>query len=476
MRRWSAAIAVVAVTLATSGCVTVVRSSVPNRGGSPDGSSSLSRSRTLSDNGRYVVFESTASNLVAGDTNGAQDVFRHDNANGRTIRVSVAADGGQLAAESWVEAISGDGKNIVFRTTAPITAGDTNGIDDLYLRALVFGTTDWVSQRADGTPVLTPGPGFRGSLGSVSIADPLVLFVKGDTTSTMFLRDRDAGTTTTLPGDAAEAMVGPSGYITWDKSCAQLGPCLGESRIRSLADGTSQLIEPVCGFDAYDTSMSGDFVVGRRYRTMPQFDCDGPFGLVRWNRVTKVFVPVPIADWQDDFVSISDSGRIVAALTADGYVRVADLMTGHTQDVDTDAWGNPGPGRANSAALSGSGRYVAFATLSRLTTDDDNSLDDVFTAYTLRPTATSVQPATVTRGGAQQLLRVQGSAFLPGVRVAVSGAGVSVDSATVTSPAEVLVALTVGSGAAIGPRDIVVSNTGAFGHADARCAGCLTVS
>jgi hypothetical protein len=479
-RRHRAGFLVVALALVVfgSGCVTVVRSSVPNGGGAPDGSSALSQARTISDNGRYVAFESAATNLVGGDTNGAQDVFRHDNANGRTIRVSVAGDGAQLPTESWVEAISGDGNHVVFRTTAPLAPGDTNGLDDLYVRTITTGTTDWVSVRPDGSPVLQPGPGFRGTLHSVSISSTglLVSYVKGDITSAMFLRDRLAGTTTSPQGDAAASMLSPdSSVLVWNKSCAQLGPCLGESYARTLSQGTVERIEPRCGFDAYDVSLNGAFVVGRRYETQPQFDCDGPFGLVRWNRATKAFVSVPVTDWQEEFVTISDSGRLIGALSADGYVRVVDMMTGHVQDVDTDAFGNPGPGRANSAALSGSGRYVSFATLSRLSFDDEDSFDDVFTVYSLRPHAAGVQPASVARGGPQQLLTVAGSDFLPGAKVAFSGEGINVDSATVTSPTQILVAVTVGSDAPLGRREMVISNNGGHGHADAHCVDCLTV-
>jgi hypothetical protein len=479
-RRQRAGFLVVALALVVlgSGCVTVVRSSVPNGGGAPNGGSALSQARTISDNGRYVVFESAASNLVGGDTNGAQDVFRHDNANGRTIRVSVAGNGAQLPAESWVEAISGDGNHVVFRTTAALAPGDTNGLDDLYVRTITQGTTEWVSVRPDGSPVLQPGPGFRGALHSVSISSTglLVSYVKGDITSAMFLRDRLAGTTTSPPGDAAESMLSPDGSVlVWNKSCAQVGPCLGDSYVRSLAQGTVERIEDGCGFDAYDVSLGGDFVVGRRFRTQPQLPCDGPFGLVRWNHATDVFVPVPVADWQEDFVTVSDSGRLIGVLSADGYVRVVDMITGHVQDVDTDMFGNPGPGRANSAALSGSGRYISFATLSRLSVDDQDSFDDVFTVYTLRPRAASVQPGSVTRGGPQQLLTIGGSDFLPGAKVAFSGEGINVDSATVTSPTEILVAVTVGSGAPLGERELVVTNNGGHGHADAHCVDCLTV-
>lgn len=60
---------------------------------------------TLSADGRLVVFDSVASNLVAGDANGARDVFVHDRETGTTERVSVASDGGEANGLSLFPAI-----------------------------------------------------------------------------------------------------------------------------------------------------------------------------------------------------------------------------------------------------------------------------------------------------------------------------------------------------------------------------------
>src|SRR5690606_40951715 len=58
----------------------------------------------LSGDGRYVAFQSIATNLVPGDTNGATDVFVHDRLTGVTERVSVASDGAPGGAKSWAAA------------------------------------------------------------------------------------------------------------------------------------------------------------------------------------------------------------------------------------------------------------------------------------------------------------------------------------------------------------------------------------
>ena len=68
---------------------------------------------TLSADGRYVAFDSSASNLVPGDTNGVSDVFVYDRQTDTIERVSVAADGTQGNGKSYSR-ISADGRYVAF--------------------------------------------------------------------------------------------------------------------------------------------------------------------------------------------------------------------------------------------------------------------------------------------------------------------------------------------------------------------------
>lgn len=77
-----------------------------------------SASPSISDDGRYVAFESYAQNLVSGDTNNAWDVFVRDRATNVTERVSVASGGTQGDQHSRAPALSGDGKRVVFESQA----------------------------------------------------------------------------------------------------------------------------------------------------------------------------------------------------------------------------------------------------------------------------------------------------------------------------------------------------------------------
>lgn len=74
----------------------------------------------MSDDGRFVAFQSNSTSCVPGDTNGKRDVFVHDRVNGTTERVSVGSGGGQLPGDSDIGEISADGRFVTFTTIAPL--------------------------------------------------------------------------------------------------------------------------------------------------------------------------------------------------------------------------------------------------------------------------------------------------------------------------------------------------------------------
>lgn len=88
----------------------------------------------VSADGRRVVFSSLATNLVPGDTNDAREVFVHDRGAGRTRRVSVGPGGAQADGESLGPAISADGGLASFNSGASnLWPGDTNGAADVFV-------------------------------------------------------------------------------------------------------------------------------------------------------------------------------------------------------------------------------------------------------------------------------------------------------------------------------------------------------
>ena len=131
------------------------------------GTSQTSDSHVLSADGRFVVFTSNASDLVAGDTNGATDVFVRDLSTGTTQLVSVGNSGAQGDAGSFNPSISADGRYVAFASSADnLVSGDTNGVSDVFVRDLVNHTTTLVSvDTGQGpTPVQGDGASFDPSI------------------------------------------------------------------------------------------------------------------------------------------------------------------------------------------------------------------------------------------------------------------------------------------------------------------------
>jgi Tol biopolymer transport system component len=106
----------------------------------------------LSGNGNVVAFESFASNLITGDTNGTTDVFAYDVTTNQIRRVSVASDGAQANGPSYHASISADGQYIAFVSSASnLVPGDTNGVDDIFLHYRGDFSTIRVSVQDGGT-------------------------------------------------------------------------------------------------------------------------------------------------------------------------------------------------------------------------------------------------------------------------------------------------------------------------------------
>ncbi|MCA1682433.1 MAG: hypothetical protein LC685_00265 [Actinobacteria bacterium] len=125
------------------------RVSVNSRGGQANGASV---NPSISENGRYVSFTSTAANLVPHDRNHVADVFVHDMVTGSTRRVSVASNGHAQNASvgapfSQVSSLDAAGQYVVFDSDATnLVRRDRNGHTDVFRHSLVTGQTWLVSQ------------------------------------------------------------------------------------------------------------------------------------------------------------------------------------------------------------------------------------------------------------------------------------------------------------------------------------------
>jgi len=107
------------------------RVSIATGGGQATGDSIVP---SISGDGRFITYSSHATDLVSGDTNNKSDVFVHDRQTGQTKRASVRLDGGQANGDSLIPALSGNGQSLAFISTATnLLAGDTNGSADIYV-------------------------------------------------------------------------------------------------------------------------------------------------------------------------------------------------------------------------------------------------------------------------------------------------------------------------------------------------------
>lgn len=124
------------------------RVSVTSNHGEPN---SYSLWPSMSADGRFVVFQSFASNLVPGDNNGVTDVFVRDRQQHVTRRLSLANTGGDANGESYWPHMAADGDWVVFTSGASnLVSGDTNGMFDVFARQLSTGVTERVSVGTGG--------------------------------------------------------------------------------------------------------------------------------------------------------------------------------------------------------------------------------------------------------------------------------------------------------------------------------------
>lgn len=181
------------------------RASVNSSGVEGNGSSS---NPSISDDGRYVAFGSSADNLVPEDTNGVFDIFVHDLTTGATSIVNISSAGVQAKDYSDFPAISADGRYVAFHSIASnLVREDTNGFYDVFVHDRLTGKTTRVSVDSEGLE------GNSGSINaSISPNGRYVAFmsaasnlVPGDTNDfiDIFVHDRTTDQTTRVSVDSA---------------------------------------------------------------------------------------------------------------------------------------------------------------------------------------------------------------------------------------------------------------------------------
>jgi Tol biopolymer transport system component len=343
---------------------------------------------SISGDGRFVAFYSQASNLVPNDTNGQSDIFVRDRQTGTTTLVSVSNNGTQGNLSSFDPSISNDGRYIAFASAATdLVPNDTNGYWDIFVRDLLTGTTVRVSVSDNGTQTNhgSWGPSISSTGRYVAFCSYANSLVPNDTNNEadIFVRDLQTNTTTRV----SIATDGSQGNNTSERPSIN-----NDGRyVVFVSDASSLVPNDTNGF--YDI-----FVRDRQTNTT--------------SRVNVAF-DLTQANYMSYWSSISGDGRYVAFESNatnlvpnriydiyDIYVRDRQANTISRVSIATDN-GTQGNNESYTPSISTDGRYIAFESLaSNLVPNDTNGVKDVFVAvnslYQHLTTNASVAAATGT--------------------------------------------------------------------------------
>lgn len=347
---------------------TTRRVTVRPDGGEADGSSFCP---ALSADGRYLAFDSYASNLVPGDTSGHSNVFLYEMSTGRTSRVSSARSGAAPDGDSAFASVSADGRYVAFDSTATnLVAADTNDHGDVFVWDRASGAAVRASVSSAQGPAAGQGNGGSG-MASISADGGAVAFVSaasnlvpGDTNrfDDIYVRDLARGRTVR----ASTASGGGQPQSSAD------GPSIS-------ADGRHVAFDTAWPLDPTDTDWTRDVYV-RDLGTSRTRIVSAPEGSVAWS-----------SERGSSYGAVlSRDGRYVAftSFAVDllaGYrpaqqsVYARDMRSGRVTQLSVDAAGATASGDSYAPAITPDGSHVAFnSAAADLVPFDTNRADDVF--------------------------------------------------------------------------------------------------
>jgi Tol biopolymer transport system component len=314
---------------------------------------------------RYVAFQSDATNLVAGDVNGQQDVFVHDRQTGQTTLVSVTSDGVQGDALSSDASLSALGGYVAFYShAANLVADDSNDEMDVFVHDMETGETTRVSVASDGAQ--SDGGSYSPSISAlgryVAFESRATNLVESDTNdqTDVFVHDRQTGQTTrvSVASDGAQGDFG-----SHFPSISQLGRYVAfESHATNLVSGDTNSRHDVFVHDRETgettrVSVASDGTQGDSASYRPSISAGGRY--------------VAFYSHATNLVASDDNGA--------SDVFVHDRQTGETRRVSLISDGTQGDGGSYAPSISAFGDYVAFdSDATNLVQGDTNNLKDVF--------------------------------------------------------------------------------------------------
>lgn len=304
----------------------------------------------ISTNGRFVLFQSDADNLVANDTNNVGDIFVRDLVNGTTTLVSVNTNGWSGRGESRDPAMTPDGRYVTFVSAAnDLVSGDANGIPNIFVRDLQSNTTMLVSVGATSTSSIAPTgssetPEITPDGRYVAFYSTATNLVPGvTTTGEIYVRDLTTGNT------------------TWASANAR-------SIFQSMTGGTNEVS---CNFSI---STNGQFVAFEACTNPPSGVTSRGIILryhVQGNFTDIICSNAPVPAESFEYIhnlDMTPDGRFVAFVATVGNnsltntaVYLWDAQTGSNTLVSPDqTTGGPAGGVCDSPVVSTNGQYVAF--------------------------------------------------------------------------------------------------------------------
>ena len=378
------------------------RVSVSSSGAQANGPST---SPSISADGRYVAFLSSATNLVPGDTNGVDDIFVFDRVTGVVTRESVASDGTQANQLSTNPLLSSDGRWLVFNSSATNLTPEAS--PGTFLRDRLNARTTLVSLFPDGTPTRSfpSGPAAAaGTFQSVAFTSPASLGAR----RSIYVRDVQAGRTTleVQPAqnvsDLGELSMGADGrylaYVAFGgatnvDNIYVRDRVTGQTTLESV-DTSGISFARSCRIPSL--SADGRYIA---FRCDANLSSGGPVDVYVRDRVAGISTKLATVDRTVSYfdgVALSGNGRFVT-YNLRPYVYRVDVTTGQSvliSDGINAAVGNSQSGNlvvngaaAESVANDGTVAFESAAT--NLVPGDTNNVADVFVGTGSPPGAPS---------------------------------------------------------------------------------------
>jgi len=358
---------------------TIERVSISSNGSESNASS---RAPATSGDGRYVAFESSASNLVVGDSNGVSDVFVHDRATGLTERVSVASDGNEGTSfggmGSYSPSISGDGRYVAFASTSNnLVPGDSNTADDIFVRDRQTQTTHKVSVTSTGAQ-----PAGANESPDISSVGRFVAFVSvapvlAPSGFDVLVHDRQSGITETVsvapdgtPGNGFSGGLGLGGETGISQSAA----ISGDGRFAAFESLASNLVTG-------DTNAAPDIFVRDRLANQTQRASTASNGNQADENCPACGSYKPAISSNGQTIAFTSIASSLVPEDTNGTwdVFLKNLTTGETQLISKVPGGAQGNSLSGAPSVSADGSEIAFVSLaSNLLPGDNNDTWDVF--------------------------------------------------------------------------------------------------